>query len=143
VDRTRVNVDRIEQRGCAVRIRVEPALEGDLFEVFRLSRARLDLRLVHVLDVRLLPVVRFSADGGNVEAMRGFEIRSVVEAADERVNSNIDSALDVAVAPQRKIREPAIAGAMRNCIAVLAVVIGRSNACSNLISCACVRPKAR
>src|SRR5215510_8159200 len=32
--------------------------------------------------------------------------------------------------------------AMRNCIARLAVVIGKSNACSNLISCACVRPNA-
>ena len=29
---------------------------------------------------------------------------------------------------------------MRNCIAMLAVVIGRSKACSNLISCAWVRP---
>ena len=62
--------------------------------------AWLDLRLVHVLDVRLLPVVSFGADCGNVETVCGFEIRSVVEAADERVNSDVDGALDVAVATQ-------------------------------------------
>ena len=95
-----VNVDRIEQQRRAVWVRVEPALESDLFEVFRFSGARLDFRLVHVLDVRLLPVVSFSTDGGNIEAMRCFEVRSVVEAADESINSDIDGTLDVAVAPQ-------------------------------------------
>src|SRR6185437_11807713 len=100
MDRAQVNVDRIEQQRRAVWIRVEPAFESDLFEVFRLTGARIDLRLVHVLDVRLLPVMRFSADGGNIEAMRGFEVRRVVEAADEGVDSDIDSALDVAVAAQ-------------------------------------------
>ena len=42
--------------------------------------------------------------------MRGFHVRSVVKAADERIGGNVDRALDVAVAAQRKIREPAIAG---------------------------------
>jgi len=35
-----------------------------------------------------------------------------------------------------------LVGSLFLCIAVLAVVIGRSKACSNLISCACVNPKA-
>jgi hypothetical protein len=39
-----------------------------LFEVFWFSSARLDLRLVHELDVGLLPVVGLGTDSGNVEA---------------------------------------------------------------------------
>ena len=42
--------------------------------------------------------------------MRGFHIRRVVKAADERVSSNVHGALDVAVASQGKIRQPALAG---------------------------------
>src|SRR5262249_11756193 len=57
--------------------------------------------------VGLLPVVSFGADRRNVEPVRRFEIRSVVETADERVDRNIDSALDVAVATQGEIGEPA------------------------------------
>ena len=74
MNRAHVNVDRVEQQRGAIRIRIEPALEGNLFEVFRLAGAWLDLRLVHVLDIGLLPVVSFGSDGGNVETMRGFEI---------------------------------------------------------------------
>src|SRR6201989_2246517 len=110
MDRAHVNVDRIEQQSRAVWVSIEPALESTLFEMFRFAGARIDLRLVHELDVRLLPVVSFGADGGDVETVRGFEICSVVEAADESVNSDVDGALDVAVTTQRKIRKPAIAG---------------------------------
>jgi hypothetical protein len=44
VHRTHVHVDRVEQQRRAVGIRVEPAFEGDLLEVFWLAGARFDLR---------------------------------------------------------------------------------------------------
>ena len=74
MDRAHVNVDRVEQQGGAVWICIKPALKRDLLEVFRLAGARLDLRLIHVLDVRLLPVVSLRADGGNIQTMRGFHV---------------------------------------------------------------------
>jgi hypothetical protein len=57
-----VHVNRVEQKRRALRVGVEPTLEGDLLEMFGASGARLDLRLVHVGDVSLLPVVRGGAD---------------------------------------------------------------------------------
>src|SRR6266498_25251 len=95
-----VHINRVEQQGGAVRIRVEPALKRDLFEMFWFARARFDLRVRHVLDVGLLPVVRFGANSGYIEAMSGFHVRSVVEAADEGVGGNINRALDVTIASQ-------------------------------------------
>ncbi len=103
-----VDVDGVEQQRRAVQVRVEPALERDLFEMLRLSRARLDFRLIQVLEISLLPIVRFGADGGNIQAMGGFHVGSVVEAANERISSDVDRAFDVTIAPQRKIRQPAI-----------------------------------
>ena len=72
--RAHVNVDRVEQQRGAVRIGVEPTLESNLLEVFWFSGARLDLRIVHVLDVGLLPVMSYGADSGNVEPERGFQV---------------------------------------------------------------------
>ena len=72
--RPHVNVDRVEQQRRAVRIRVEPAFEGNLLEMFWLTGARLDLRLGHVFEISLLPVMRDRADGGNVEAVCGFHV---------------------------------------------------------------------
>src|SRR6266498_313365 len=95
-----VHINRVEQQGGTVRIRVEPALKRHLFEMFWLACARFDLRVRHVLDVGLLPVVRFGANSGYIEAMRGFHIRGVVEAADEGVGGDINRALDVTVASQ-------------------------------------------
>src|SRR3712207_7009082 len=65
--------------------------EGDLLEVLRPAGARVRLRLVHELDVGLLPVVRLGADGGDVEPVRGLHVRGVVEAADEGVGGDIRS----------------------------------------------------
>src|SRR5881394_2529128 len=98
MNRAHVNVDRVEQEGGAVWIGIQPAFESDLLEVFGLAGAWLDLRLVQILDVGLLPVMCFGADGGNVETKRRFKVRRVVEAANESVDSDIDCAFDVAVA---------------------------------------------
>src|ERR1043165_5005841 len=98
MNRAHVNVDRVEQQRRSVRVRVEPAFERDLLEVFRLAGAWLDLGTVHVLDVSLLPVMRFSTDRGQIESKSRFEIRRVVETADERIDGDVDSAFDVAVA---------------------------------------------
>lgn len=76
--------------------------------MFWLARARFNLRLSHVLDIRLLPVVRFGTHGGDVQTMCSFHIRGVVEAADERVDSNINCALDVSVSPQGEVRQPTL-----------------------------------
>ncbi len=50
----------------------------------------------------------FGADRGYVQTVRGFHVRSIVKAADESIGCNVYRAFDVAVAPQRKIRQPAI-----------------------------------
>src|SRR5436309_4226979 len=105
-----VNIDRVEQQGRAVWIRVQPTLERDLLEMLGPARARLDLRLVEIFKIRLLPVVRFRADSGNVESMRGFHVRRVIETTDERICRDIYRALDITVTSQRKIRKPAFAG---------------------------------
>src|SRR5574341_1023008 len=78
--------------------------------MFGLPGAGFDLGLVQIFEIRLLPVVRLSADGGNVQAMRSFHVGSVVEAADERIGRNVHRAFDVAVAPQREIRPQTISG---------------------------------
>ena len=52
--------------------------------------------------------MRFGTHRRDVEPVRSFHVRSVVKAADESINGNIDGALDVAVAAQRKVRQPAI-----------------------------------
>ena len=67
--------------------------------MFWLTGARFDLRLVQVFKISLLPVMRFRADCGNVQAMRRFHVRRVVEAADEGVRRDIDGPLDIAIAP--------------------------------------------
>ena len=41
--------------------------------------------------------------------MRRFHVRRVVEAADESISGHFDRALDVAVAPQAEVRQPAFA----------------------------------
>src|SRR4051794_5979802 len=67
-----------------------------------------DLGVSHELDEGLLPVMRFSTDGWNIESVRGLHVRSVIEAADESIHGNVHSAFDVAVATQRKIRQPTV-----------------------------------
>src|SRR5207253_2867019 len=69
-----------------------------------------DFWFVQIFKISLLPVVRDGADRRNVQTMRGLHVRRVVKAADESVSRNIDRAFNVAVAPQGKIRQPAIAG---------------------------------
>src|SRR6266550_7913908 len=69
MDRAHVNVDRVEQQRGAVWVCIEPTLKRDLLEMLCFTGARFDLRLVHVFDIRLLPVMRFGADGGNVQSM--------------------------------------------------------------------------
>ena len=91
-ERVRRNVDNWLLRA--------PQANPGMLEMFRLPGARLDFRFVQILQVSLLPVMRNGADGRNVESKRGFEIRGVVEAADERVDRDVDRAFDVAVATQ-------------------------------------------
>src|SRR5436305_12620083 len=78
--------------------------------MFRLSCARLYLGLVHEFKIRLLPVMRFCSDRRNIKAMGGLHVRRVVEAADEGVGCDFNSALYVAIASQGKVREPARSG---------------------------------
>src|SRR5205085_12382297 len=61
------------------------------------------------LDVGLLRVVRLRGDRRDFEAVRGLHVRGVVEAADEGVGGDVHRALDVAVAAQREVGEPAVA----------------------------------
>src|SRR6266567_5636017 len=108
MDCAHVDIDRIEQQGRTIRVRVEPALKGDLLEMFWLAGARLDFRIVQVFKIGLLPVMRFGADGWNVESMRGFHVRGVVETTDECISGDVNRAFDIAIASQRKIRKPSI-----------------------------------
>src|SRR5439155_19419125 len=102
--RAHVDIDRIKQQCRAIWIRVQPTLERDLLEMLGPTCARLDLRLVEIFKIRLLPVVRFGPHGRNIQAMRGFHIRSVIETADESISRDIYRALDIAVTAQAKIR---------------------------------------
>ena len=95
--RAHVDIDRIKQQCRAIWIRVQPTLERDLLEMLGPARARLDLRLVEIFKIRLLPVVRFRADSGNVESMRGFHVRRVIETTDECISCDIYRALDITV----------------------------------------------
>src|SRR6476620_8287473 len=103
-----INVNGVEQQRGAVWVCVEPALKGDLIEMFRLACAWFYLRLGQVVDVRLLAVMRSPSHSWNVQTMGGFHIRRVVEATNEGVDSNIDGALDVAIASQREVRQPTL-----------------------------------
>jgi len=40
--------------------------------------------------------------------VRGFHVRSIVKAANEGIGRNVYGAFDVAIAPQREIRQPTI-----------------------------------
>src|SRR4029453_10405305 len=71
---THVNVDGIEQQRGAVWVGIEPAFEGDLFEMFGLTGAWFKLRVVHVLDVSLLPVVRFGTNRRDIKTMGCFHV---------------------------------------------------------------------
>src|SRR2546425_8930477 len=104
--RPHVDVNRIQQQRRAVGVRIEPTLKRYLLKMLWLAGARLNLRLVHEFEVSLLPIVRFGADGGNVQTMGSLHVRSVVEAADECIDGNINSAFNVAVAPQREVGQP-------------------------------------
>jgi len=85
--------------------------------------------------------MRFGSTAGNVQTVRRLPyVRGVVKATDECIGRNVYRAFDVTIAPQRKIRQPAIPCGHPKCIATLASSMGRSKACSNLISCACVSP---
>src|SRR5882672_4398579 len=107
MNRAQINVDSIEQERRAIWIRIEPALESNLLEMLWLARAWFNLGFVEVFEICLLPVVRFGADGWDVQTVRGFHVRGVVKAADECVRRDVYCAFDVSVAPQRKIGEPA------------------------------------
>src|SRR6185503_9318994 len=106
MNRTHVNVDRVEQQSRTVRVRVQPTFKSYLLKMLWLTRARFDLRVIHEFDISLLPVVGLGADGGNVETMRSFHVGSIVEPTDEGVSSDVDGALDVPITAQRKIRKP-------------------------------------
>src|SRR6185312_14367429 len=103
-----VDINGVEQQSRTVWIGIEPPFESHLFEVLWLTSTRLNLGIGHEFDIRLLPIVRFGADGGNVEPMRRFHVRGVVETANKRVDRNVHRAFDVSVASQREIRQPAI-----------------------------------
>src|SRR6266446_9038232 len=76
--------------------------------MFWLAGARFNLRFVQIFQVSLLPVMGFRSYRGNVQPMRRFHVRSVVEAADEGIGRDVYGPLDIAIAPQRKIRKPTI-----------------------------------
>src|SRR5947209_6618460 len=61
--------------------------------MFWLTGARFDLRLVQVFQVSLLPVMRFRADCGNVQPMRRFHVRRVVDAGELNIFDGFGEAL--------------------------------------------------
>src|SRR5437764_4767222 len=75
-----------------------------------LTSALFDLRLVKIFEISLLPVMCFSTHRGDVQPVRSLHIRCVIEAADESISGNVDSAFDVAVATERKIGKPPVTG---------------------------------
>src|SRR5882724_1599093 len=50
----------------------------------------------------------FSPDRRNIQTMGRLHIRGVVKAADESIGGNVHGTLDIAISPQRKVRQPSM-----------------------------------